>query len=86
MLKEIFEILAEYVDGHEKERSVIEKKIVAYIDEIDELEEEYADALANAERWGDLTDESHWRTVKVNKLKRNIQAKERMIEKLKDNS
>lgn len=82
MLKQLFDLFVEKLNDNYKKNSTIEYKIVEIIEEIDELEIEHAQALADAERWGDLDDNSHWRTVEVNRIKRVIEAKKRMIDTL----
>lgn len=86
MLKQLLQLILENLNERERKGSTIDSKIVEIVEEINELEEEYVEALAEAERWGDLNDKSHWRTVEVNRLKRMIQAKEKMIDTLKNNN
>ena len=84
MLREIFNLVVNEFHNNQKKGSTIDRKIVQIIEEIDELEVQYAKALADAERWGDLNDTSHYRTVEVNRIKRVIEAKRKMIETLKN--
>lgn len=79
MLKQLFNVFMGELDKHLKKGSNIENRIL-------QIEEEYAEALADAERWGDLTDKSHWRTVEANRIKRVIESKRRMIDTLKQHS
>lgn len=84
MLKQLFELIIQKLDEREKNGSNIDNRVLEIVEEIGKLEIELADKLHDAERWGDITDNSNWRTAEVNKLKRVIQAKEKMIETLKN--
>ena len=84
MIKALLLIVIEKLDERSRKDSNINNKIVDLIEELDELEERHAQAIANVERWGDIKDKSNWRTVEANRIHRLIKAKERMIEALKD--
>lgn len=86
MLRQIFEMILEQLDKRDKRSLVVDDKFVKLVKEVNELEEEYIEALAEAERFGDLTDNANWRTVEVNKRKRVLEAKQRMLDTLKNNS
>lgn len=85
MWKQLLNVFVEELNKYQRKGSTIDGKIVHIIEEIGELEIKHAKALADAERWGDLTDSSDWRTVEVNRIKRIIEAKQRMIDTLKHN-
>lgn len=85
MLKQLFAVLLEQLNNDYKKGSAIDNKIVQIVEEINELEIEHAKALADVERWGDINDKSHWRTVEYNRIGRVIEAKRRMIDTLKHN-
>lgn len=86
MLKEFLNAIAREINKEPKvvikRHSNVELKILQIVEEIEELEKKYVKALADAERWGDLTNSSDWRTVEVNKYKRLIDSKKGMIEML----
>lgn len=84
MFKQLLQLILEKLDEREKKDSTIDSKIVQIIEEIGELEVKHAKALAEAERWGDITDDSDWRTVEANRIKRIIESKKRMIDTLKN--
>lgn len=87
MLREILEVFLDQLKKHEKkEINTGGNKVVQVIEEIDRLEMKLINAIADAERFGDLTDDSHFRTVEVNRIKRIIEAKKRTLETLKQNS
>ena len=85
MLKELLMLVVEKLNEKEVKESNIENRLLELVEERYELEEKYVKALADAEKWGDLSDNSHWRTAEVNKIKRLIEAKQRMIDTLKSN-
>lgn len=85
MLKEILQLVLKELDYNRMKSSDVEKKILQITDEISELEIERAQALAYVERWGDINDKSHWRTVEYNRIGRVIEAKKDMIRALKQN-
>lgn len=84
MLKDILNLLLEQLHYEHKKGSSIENKVLQIVEEIDELEDELAEAIADAERFGDINDNSHWRTVEVNRIKRIIEAKKGMINTLRN--
>jgi len=84
MFKQILELIVEKLNETQKNDSLISNKMVEMVEELNELEVKHAEALASVERWGDITDKSHWRTVEYNKIGRVIEAKKRMIEMLKN--
>jgi len=85
MLRELFSFILEQLDNNYKKDSAIETKIIEIVEEINELEIDHIKALADVERWGDINDKSHWRTVEYNRIGRVIEAKKRMLETLKRN-
>lgn len=85
MLKEILSLFMDELNKREKNDSRNDSRISQIIEEIHDLEIKLAGKLADAERWGDLTDNSNWRTAEVNKIKRIIEAKKQMIQTLKQN-
>lgn len=85
MLKQILAMIMEQLDKRETRSLIVDDRFAELVEEVNELEEEYIEALADAERWGDLSDNSHWRTVEMNKRKRVWEAKQRMLETLKNN-
>lgn len=83
MFKDIIKSLFEIFKEHSKNESIKESKIVSIIEEIEELEIKYARKITEAERWGDINDKSDWRVAEANEIRRIIESKERLIEKLK---
>lgn len=83
MLRQILNMIQEQLDKRENENTNVSEKFVELVEEINELEEEYIEALADVERWGDIKDKTHWRTVELNKVKRKLEAKRRMLDTLK---
>lgn len=86
MFKQLFDLFMDEFNKRQKRDSTIDNKVLQIIEEINELEIELAEEISDAERWGDLTDNSHWRTAEVNRIKRVIEAKRRMIDTLRQNS
>lgn len=84
MIGEILNLIIKKLEERNQKEYTMDNKVVKTIEELNKLEVEYAEAMADVERWGDINDDSDWRTVKVNKLKRIIQAKEKMIKSLKN--
>ena len=85
MLKQLLELVLEKLNEQPKKEMVNDDQFVEIVEEINKLEIKLAQAMASAERWGDLNDATDWRTVEVNRLKRVIQAKEKMLKTLKNN-
>ena len=83
MLREILQMILRELDNKSNRGSKIEDRIVHIVDEIGELEIKQAKALAEVERWGDITDTSDWRTVEYNRIGRVIESKKRMLDTLK---
>jgi hypothetical protein len=83
MLRLLLNALLAQLDSDSKKKSDVDNKIIQMVDEVNELEIKHATALADVERWGDITDSSDWRTVEYNRIGRIIEAKKKMIETLK---
>jgi len=81
-LKQLLELIFKEANAHNQRYSAIDNKRLQMIEELEELEVEYAQAIYNAERWGDLKDSSDWRTAEVNRIKRVIESKKRIIDTL----
>lgn len=82
-IKELLRAILGTIEKSEQKRGEVDNKIVTLVSEIDELQVKLADKLGDAERWGDLEDSSHWRTVEVNKLIRKIDSKKELLKTLK---
>lgn len=82
MFKQLLEMLLKGLEEHSEKDSSINEKVLELADEIMKLEIEYAEEYTNAERWGDLNDPTDFRTANVNRIKRVIEAKQKMIETL----
>lgn len=85
MLDKLLKAVLDTIDERYKRDSGVDSKVVELIEEIGELEIKLAKALYDAERWGDLSDTSDWRTAEVTRIRRVIESKQRMIETLKRN-
>ena len=83
MLRQLLNLVLVELNNKHERGLTIDDKILQIIEEINDLEIKHAQAIADAERWGDITDNSHWRTVEVNRIKRVIEAKKGMIEILR---
>lgn len=83
MLREILNVFLDELNKHQKKDVTNNNRTMQIVEEIGELEIKLAKAMADAERWGDLTDSSDWRTVEVNRIKRVIESKHRLLETLK---
>lgn len=80
MLDKILSMLENKIEENNETKVMVEVDRLEVIKEIETLELELSDAISEAERWGDLNDQSCYRTVKVNRLKREVDIK---IKKLK---
>lgn len=83
MFKEILKLILRELEDNRKKDTVVDHRIVQLIEEINELEVKHVKALAEVERWGDISDTSNWRTVEYNKIGRIIEAKKRMLKELR---
>lgn len=86
MLEKLLQIASEVLEDKKRKDSMIEGQVIKYVKELDKLEAELADATAEAEMYGDLSDTRHFRTARVNKIKRLIESKEKMIDTLQRHS
>lgn len=83
MLREILNLIQEGLDSKEQKNDSKNEKIVELVEELERLEIKRIDKLHNVERWGDIDDDSDWRTAELRKVERLIEAKKRMIDTLK---
>jgi hypothetical protein len=83
MLRLLLNALLDMFENDSKKKSDVDNKVIQMVDEINELEIKHASALADVERWGDITDTSDWRTVEYNRIGRIIEAKKRMLDTLR---
>lgn len=83
MMNKLLKFAMNLINSLNERDDIYEKKRLEVIEEIESLEVELAKKMADAERWGDLSDKTDWRTVEVNRIKRLIDSKMRVISNLK---
>lgn len=82
MIKEILELILGKMEERDNRNTDVNDTILELVGHIDKLEVEYAKKMEYVDRWGDINDPSDYRTAEANKVKRMIEAKQRLIETL----
>lgn len=81
-MNKIMKLIGEFIEISKERNENVNDKIVSMVEDIEKLEIKLADAMYKAERFGDLNDKSDFRTAEVNKIKRILDSKKRLLETL----
>lgn len=79
MLKEILSMIFNISQEDSEVNKEIEFRRIELLEEICQMELELAKLLADAEEYGNLDNSRDFRTVRVNQMKRRIEAKEKLL-------